>query len=69
MYNKKNEESVSTSLTGSMIGYTKQLKEHVINKINESEIVKEQKENKDINIFTGMKFPEKTKIQNLIMQI
>ncbi len=66
---RKNEESVSTSLTGSMIGYTKQLKEHVINKINESEIVKEQKENKDINIFTGMKFPEKTKIQNLIMQI
>ena len=56
---RKNEESVSTSLTGSMIGYTKQLKEHVINKINESEIVKEQKENKDINIFTGMKFPEK----------
>lgn len=58
---RKNEESVSTSLTGSMIGYTKQLKEHVINKINESEIVKEQKENKDINIFTGMKFPEKNK--------
>ena len=56
---RKNEKSVSTSLTGSMIGYTKQLKEHVINKINESEIVKEQKENKDINIFTGMKFPEK----------
>ena len=56
---RNNEESVSTSLTGSMIGYTKQLKEHVINKINESEIVKEQKENKDINIFTGMKFPEK----------
>ena len=56
---RKNEESVSTSLTGSMIGYTKQLKEYVINKINESEIVKEQKENKDINIFTGMKFPEK----------
>ena len=46
---RKNEESVSTSLTGSMIGYTKQLKEHVINKINESEIVKEQKENKEKN--------------------
>ena len=40
---RKNEESVSTSLTGSMIGYTKQLKEHVINKINESEIVKKRK--------------------------
>ena len=46
---KQNEQSaVSTSVT-SGIGYTKQLKEHVINKINESEIVKEQKENKEKN--------------------
>ena len=38
------------------IGYTKELTEHVINKINDSEIVKQQKDNKDINVFTGMKF-------------
>ena len=38
------------------IGYTSALTKHVINKINDSKIVKEQKENKDINIFTGMKF-------------
>ena len=50
---RKNEESVSTSLTGSMIGYTKQLKEHVINKINESEIVKEQKENNILNTMSS----------------
>ena len=38
------------------IGYTSDLTKYVINKINSSKIVKEQKENKDINIFTGMKF-------------
>ena len=38
------------------IGYTSALTKHVINKINDSKIVKEQKGNKDINIFTGMKF-------------
>ena len=32
------------------IGYTTELKEYVINKINDSEIVKEQKENPDINV-------------------
>ena len=42
------------------IGYTKELKEYVINEINDSEIVKEQKENQDINVFTGAEFPEDT---------
>jgi len=41
------------------IGYTSDLTKHVINKINDSKIVKEQKANKDINIFTGMKFNTK----------
>lgn len=54
---KPNSESVTTSMNGA-IGYTKDLKEYVINKINQTEIVKEQKENKDINIFTGIKFPK-----------
>ena len=39
------------------IGYTKDLKEYVINKSNESEIAKEQKENPNINVFTGLEFP------------
>ena len=39
-----------------LIGYTKELKEYVIGKVNDSKIAKEQKENPDINIFTGMKF-------------
>ena len=53
---KQNEQSVASSVT-SGIGYTKKLKEYVINKSNEAEIVKEQKANKEINVFSGLKFP------------
>ena len=52
---KQNENSVSRNSEGG-IGYTKQLTEYVINKANEKEIVKEQREKQDINIFTGLKF-------------
>ena len=55
---KVNEESVASNSTG-LIGYTKELKEYVINKSNETEIVKEQKENSDINVFTGIEFQNK----------
>ena len=54
---KPNEQSVASSL-GAGIGYTKDLKEYVINKTNEAEIVKEQKANPEINVFSGLKFPE-----------
>ena len=53
---KQNKESVASSVT-SGIGYTKDLKEYVIQKSNETEIVKEQKENQKINVFTGLEFP------------
>ncbi len=53
---KQNEQSVATSVT-SGVGYTKYLKEYVINKSNEAQIVKEQKDNKEINVFSGLKFP------------
>ena len=53
---KQNDQSVATNMQG-MVGYTKELKEHVINKSNEQEIVKEQKENPETNIFSGLKFP------------
>ena len=56
---RPNGETVASSGSG-MIGYNKELKEYVINKINESEIVKQQKENSEINVFTGLKFPEDT---------
>lgn len=58
---KQNEQSVATGMNGG-IGYTKELKEYVINKSNESEIVKEQKENPNINIFIGMEFPKEGEI-------
>jgi len=51
------EEAVATSISGS-IGYTSELEEYVINKINETEIAKEQRANPEINIFTGSEFVE-----------
>lgn len=38
------------------IGYTKELTNYVINEIKSAEIVKDQLDNKKINIFTGLKF-------------
>ena len=61
---KQNSESVASGMGNGIIGYTKDLKEYVINKTNEAEIVKEQKSNENINVFTGLEFPkedEKTK--------
>ena len=55
---KQKEGSISTQTAGE-IGYLKTLKEYVINKINEQEIVKEQKENPEINVFNGLEFPKK----------
>lgn len=54
---KPNEATVTSGGAG-LIGYDKSLKEYIINRINETEIVKEQKENPDINVFTGIEFPE-----------
>ena len=51
------EGTVATAMSAT-VGYTKELKEYVINEVNNSEIVKEQKENPDINVFTGTEFPE-----------
>ena len=52
---RPNEESLTTSTTGA-IGYTSDLTKHVIQRINESEIAKEQKENPTMNVFTGLEF-------------
>lgn len=54
---KQNENSAASSMAGG-IGYLKDLKEYVINKTNEAEIVKEQKENPEVNVFTGLEFPK-----------
>lgn len=51
----KISEDSSLTTTG-VIGYTKDLTNYVVNKINESQIAKEQKENPNINVFTGLEF-------------
>ena len=56
---RPNEEAVATSINGA-IGYTYELQEYVINKINETEIAKEQKSNPEINVFTGRTFETNT---------
>lgn len=62
------EEAVATSISGA-IGYTSDLKEYVINTINETQVAKEQKENNKINIFTGAEFVEnkENKIEHNIL--
>lgn len=61
---KQKEESNIRDTAGE-IGYTKELTEYVINKVNESEIVKQQKENPEVNVFTGMKFKNDAELTQL----
>ena len=57
---KANEEAVSGSGSFGMVGYTHELKEHLINKINEAKITQEQLANDKINVFTGKEFNTET---------
>ena len=54
----KPKENVTRADDTGSVGYTKELEEYIINKTNESEIVKYQKENPNLNIFTGIDFPK-----------
>lgn len=59
----------SSSMTLSPgIAYTKELTQHVIEKASESEIVKKQLENKDINVFSNKSFDDETKEAGLNFQ-
>ena len=51
---KVSEDAVEAS--SSFVGYTHDLVEYVINKINDTDIAKEQLDNKDTNILTGFGF-------------
>ena len=53
-----NSENVASDSYGE-IGYLIDLQNYVINKIKDSEIVKEQQEDKEKNVFTGTDFPKK----------
>ena len=52
---RPNEDNKTDSGTGG-IGYSSMLAEYIINEVNNSEIVKQQQENKDVDIFTGIPF-------------
>ena len=54
-----------SSNMSSGVGYTKKLTEYVINKASESEIVRKQLLNKDINIFSGKDFDDESKDSGL----
>ncbi len=56
---RPNEEASASSISGS-IAYRHDLMELLINKVNDSEIVKEQKASPDINVFTGEKFTKES---------
>ncbi len=53
---KKNSEAVGGNSSYGMVGYRQDLMKHLINRINETDIVKEQLANKELNVFTGSKF-------------
>ena len=55
---RQNEESVASDTSG-LIGYLGSLQDYIIKKTNKTQIVKEQKKDKKINVFTGVKFPNK----------
>ena len=52
---RPSEDSVSSASAG-IIGYTSELTDYVINKVNESDVVKAQKLNPDFDIFKGCEF-------------
>ena len=61
----KPKEGSNIQKTAGEIGYTKEVTEYVINKVNNSEIVSEQKSNPNINVFTGMEFKDENEIVKL----
>lgn len=66
---KPSEEwSGTTSSMGGVL-YTDDLEKKVIEKINDSEIVKEQKENSEVNVITGLEFSdEEFSVENLSIE-
>lgn len=55
---KPNKDSAVTSSTLGGILYTDSLEKHVLKKVEDSQIVKEQKKNPEINIITGLEFSD-----------
>lgn len=55
---KPEENAIISTSPAIAVGYTHALTEHLITRVNDSEAVKEQKENADTDIFTGLPFPD-----------
>lgn len=55
---KPNKDSAVTSSTLGGILYTDSLEKHVLKKVEDSQIIKEQKQNPEINIITGLEFSD-----------
>lgn len=55
---KPDADSLISSTNSGGIGYTHALTEYMIDKTNSSELVKAQKENSDVDVFTGIEFPK-----------
>ena len=63
---KPSEQATVTNNTLGGVLYTDDLEQYVINKVNDSEIVKDQKADPETNAITGLKFSkEKFNIENL----
>ena len=55
---RPDENAIVSSGSAVAVGYTHELTERLVNKVNQSEIVKEQQDNPDTDIFTGLKFKD-----------
>lgn len=51
-------EDTQTSTTGGRVGFTKELTEYLMQKVNSSQIVAEQNKNPETDVFTGLPFPK-----------
>ncbi len=52
---KPNEDATGTLISGS-VGYTSKLTEYVIEKTDESDVIKAQQDSEDVNVLTGLGF-------------
>lgn len=65
---KPEENSIMSSSSSSAIGYTHELTEYLVNKVNDSEVVKEQKNSPDTDIFTSKEFAKDEDKKTLTME-
>ncbi|MBD5136017.1 MAG: ABC transporter ATP-binding protein/permease [Lachnospiraceae bacterium] len=65
---KKVDKDNEVSSNGG-VGYRSDLMEYLVGKVNESDIVKQQKENPDVDVFTGVPFETDEDKENKVMSM